>query len=42
MICEHCVKFMGYNDLCMDGHCVTDGLEASNCDDYLYNGGVCE
>ena len=30
---------MGYNDECLDGHEVTDGLEATNCDDYLYNGG---
>ena len=38
MICENCIHYSGKGFYCMSAHYVDDGLEASNCDDYLYGG----
>ena len=40
MICENCIHFQGIQNDCLIGEYVTDGLEATYCDDYLYNGEV--
>ena len=43
MICEHCIYYAGTGFYCFEAHYVEDGLEATNCDDYIYNGGCnCE
>lgn len=39
MICEHCIHFMGLQNDCLLDKYVSDGLEATDCEDYLYNGG---
>lgn len=39
MICEHCLHFQGLLSECRLMHEVNNGLEATDCDDYLYNGG---
>ena len=38
MICENCIHYAGKGFYCMSAHYVDDGLEASNCDDYLFGG----
>ena len=38
MICEHCIHDCGKGFYCMMEHYVDTGLEATDCDDYLYNG----
>lgn len=42
MICEHCIHFQGLQNDCLKETYVTDGLEATNCNEYLYNGDVSE
>lgn len=38
MICENCIHYSGKGFYCMSAHYVDDGLEATNCDDYLFGG----
>lgn len=38
MICENCIHFWGLQNECKIGEYVADGLEATYCDDYLYDG----
>ena len=42
MICENCIHFRGFLTECMQKEYVDNGLEATYCDDYLYNGEVKE
>ena len=36
--CENCIEYAGKGFYCLSAHYVNDGLEATYCDDWIFNG----